>query len=152
MPNLYNMFRVGKVSSINYPAGSVRVTFEDKDDIVSDELPMISHEYEMPEVGDGVLCLFFGNSISAGVCLGRYFFDDFPPVESGPNIYFKHYLKSGEDAFTRYDSNTKTLTIKAENIVLDGNVTITGNLQVNGSINATGSIIDGGGNTNHHSH
>jgi phage baseplate assembly protein gpV len=149
---------VGKVSSINYPAGAVRVTFEDKDGIVSDELPMIAHEYEMPKVGDEVLCLFFGNSISSGVCLGRYFFDDFPPVESGPNVYFKHYLKSGEEAFTRYDSNTKTLTIKAENIVLDGNVTVTGNLQVNGSINvndsinATGSIIDGGGNTNHHSH
>lgn len=30
--------------------------------------------------------------------------------------------------------------------------TITGNLTVDGSINATGSVIDGSGNSNHHSH
>lgn len=33
-----------------------------------------------------------------------------------------------------------------------GNFTLDGNLQVNGNINATGTVIDGGGNTNHHSH
>jgi phage baseplate assembly protein gpV len=146
------MFRVGKVSSVNYQAGAVRVTFEDKDDMVSDELPLIAHEYEMPKIGDEVACLFFGNSISAGICFSRYFFDGFPPVEFGPNIYFKHFLKACENAYMKYDSSTETLTHKAKNIVLDGDVIITGKLQVDESINATGSMIDGGGNTNHHSH
>jgi phage baseplate assembly protein gpV len=152
MPNLYDMFRVGKVSSVNYEAGAVRVTFEDKDDMVSDELPMIAHEYEMPAVGDEVLCLFFGNSISAGICFSRYFFDGFPPVEFGPNIWFKHFLKSCLDAYMKYDSDAKTFILKSLNIALDGSVTITGNLQVNGNIHADGSIIDVGGNTNHHLH
>lgn len=47
-------------------------------------------------------------------------------------------------------------TVKAEitapAIDLIGAVTITGTLQVNGAIAATGNIIDGGLNTNHHSH
>jgi hypothetical protein len=47
-------------------------------------------------------------------------------------------------------------TVKAEiaapAIDLIGAVTITGSLQVNGAIAATGNIIDGGSNTNHHSH
>lgn len=33
-----------------------------------------------------------------------------------------------------------------------GSMTFTGNFQINGNVNATGSVIDGGGNTNHHSH
>lgn len=38
------------------------------------------------------------------------------------------------------------------NTTQTGNFTLTGNFQINGNINATGTIIDGGGNTNHHSH
>lgn len=33
-----------------------------------------------------------------------------------------------------------------------GNVTMNGNFSVNGNINASGTIMDGGGNSNHHSH
>jgi phage baseplate assembly protein gpV len=146
------MVRVGTVSSINYKAGMVSVVFEDKDDMVTDDLPMLSYEYEMPEVGDKVICLFFGNSISTGICLGRYFFDGNKPVEHGKNIYFKHFLKRRENTFMRYDSNTDTITFKVSNLVIDGNLTVTGNVQVNGSINAKGDIIDGGSNTPHHSH
>lgn len=35
---------------------------------------------------------------------------------------------------------------------ITGNIEMTGNIAVEGSINASGSVIDGGGNTNHHSH
>ncbi|MBL8473810.1 MAG: hypothetical protein JNM98_18615 [Rhodocyclaceae bacterium] len=35
---------------------------------------------------------------------------------------------------------------------ITGNVRVQGGIQVQGDINATGSVIDGGGNTNHHSH
>jgi phage baseplate assembly protein V len=37
-------------------------------------------------------------------------------------------------------------------VTITGNLTVNGNLQVNGNINATGNIIDGGSNTNHHTH
>jgi phage baseplate assembly protein V len=169
MVNLKNLIRIGTVSSINYRQGKLRVCFEDQDGIVTDELPLLSFEYEMPKIGEPVLCLFLGNGISNGFCLGRYYYDKDLPVPSGygENIYYKQFLR---DAFLSYDRSSETLTIHAGNIILDGEVSITGNLKVAqnldvsgnistngsisaaGSINAAGSIIDGGGNTNHHSH
>jgi phage baseplate assembly protein gpV len=150
--NLKNLIRVGKVSSINYPAGRLRVVFEDKDGIVTDELPMLNFEYEMPNVGEPVLCLFLGNGITKGFVLGRYFYASDPPVEGGygQDIYYKRFLK---DAAQKYDRVAKTMTWKAQEFVFDGNVTITGNLKVNGNINVDGNInaggdIESGGNIN----
>lgn len=37
-------------------------------------------------------------------------------------------------------------------VVSSSGIKIRGNVEVSGSINASGSVIDGGGNTNHHSH
>lgn len=129
-----NLIRVGVVSSINYLAGCVRVSFEDREKVVSDELPLLSFEYNMPKVGESVLCLFLGNGISNGFCLGRYYSDDNLPKTSDT------YYKDLGEAFYKYDKNTKTLTISADNIVFDGDVRISGNLNVNGNITATGSI------------
>lgn len=62
------------------------------------------------------------------------------------------------------NAKAPTINCTAVNIVLTGNVTINGNTVCNGGISsngniissgnikAEGSIIDGGGNTNHHSH
>jgi phage baseplate assembly protein V len=47
---------------------------------------------------------------------------------------------------------SKSITATAPAIALNGEVTVTGNVSVTGGISAEGSIIDGGGNTNHHSH
>jgi phage baseplate assembly protein V len=173
MVNLKNLIRIGTVSSVNYKEGKLRVCFEDQDKIVTDELPMLSFEYEMPDVGEPVLCLFLGNGITNGFCLGRYYYDGDPPMQWGQNIYFKRFLK---DATQRYDSTAKTMTFTANKFVFNGDVTIHGNLVVSGSINAGGdidsggnmnasgnitaggninaggSIIDTSGNTNHHSH
>lgn len=45
--------RVGRVSSINYQAGTARVVFGDKDSAVTKEVPFVSNnEYNMPLVGD----------------------------------------------------------------------------------------------------
>lgn len=41
---------------------------------------------------------------------------------------------------------------KETEITISGNVSITGNVSVQGNISAAGTIVDGGGNTNHHSH
>ena len=47
-----DIFRVGKVSSIDYAAGLVRVAYPDKDNSVTAPLPMLCTEYNMPQVGD----------------------------------------------------------------------------------------------------
>ena len=46
------IFRVGKVSSIDYAAGLVRVVYPDKDNSVTAPLPMLCTEYNMPKVGE----------------------------------------------------------------------------------------------------
>ena len=42
--------RFGKISSVNYEAGTVRVVYHEKDDCVTSEIPLLSSEYMMPEV------------------------------------------------------------------------------------------------------
>jgi phage baseplate assembly protein gpV len=135
--DIRNIIRIGKVSSINHTAGRVRVVFSDKDSIVSSELPLLSFEYNMPSVGDSVLCIFLLNGISKGFCLGKYYSDQNNPGESGENIYFKDLLGEG---FIRYDKTSKTLTLNAQSIAFEGNVSVLGNLNVAGNLNVDGNI------------
>ena len=62
--------RFGKISSVNYEAGTVRVVYHEKDDCVTSEIPLLSFEYMMPEVDDAVLVLHLSNGAEAGVVLG----------------------------------------------------------------------------------
>lgn len=135
---LKNLIRIGKVSSINYPAGKVRVVFPDKNNIVTSELPLLSFEYYMPAVNDVVICLFLGNGVSQGFCLGKYYNSTVIPRESGSNIYYKDFFSEG---FMKYDKNSKTLTFKASNIVVEGDLKVEGNLEVAGSITTNESIF-----------
>ncbi len=119
--NLKNLIRVGTVSSVNYDEGKIRVTFDDQGKIVTDELPMLSFEYYMPAVGDKVYCLFLGNSLSKGLCLGKYFNKKETPVESGEDIYYKHFFQQG---YLKYDRASKTLTINAEKLRAEGSIQV----------------------------
>ena len=40
-----NEIRVGKISSVDYPSGTVRVVYEDQDDAVTRPIPLLSFEY-----------------------------------------------------------------------------------------------------------
>ncbi len=143
MINLKNLIRIGTVSSINYQEGKLRVCFEDQDNIITDELPMLSFEYEMPKIGEPVLCLFLGSGITKGFVLGRYFYDSDPPVEYGQGIYFKRLLED-KDATIKYDQSTKTYILTAGNIIFNGDVQINGTLSVTGDTTIGGNISIGG--------
>ena len=47
-----NNIRLGKISAVDYAAGTVRVVYHEKDDAVTAPIPLISSEYFMPEVDD----------------------------------------------------------------------------------------------------
>ena len=147
--NLKNLIRIGTVSSVNYPDGKLRVMFDDQNKIVTDEIPMLSFEYEMPAVGEKVVCLFFGNGLSKGVCLGRYNYNKEKPVESGKDIYFKRLMK---DASIKYDRASKTLTITANNMTWNGNIVINGNVTINGLLTVSEDAIIGGISFLQHGH
>lgn len=68
-----NLIRVGLVNSSNPNKGTVKVLFPDKDNIVSNDLPMLSFISHMPSVGEQVLCLFLGNGLEEGFCLGSFY-------------------------------------------------------------------------------
>jgi phage baseplate assembly protein gpV len=147
--NLRNLIRIGKVSSINYEKGTVRVLLEDKDNIVTHELPFLAFEYEMPAVGEHVICVFLGNSHSRGFCLGRYFYLNEMPAEYGKDIYFKRFVK---DATLKYDRATKTWTLTAENIVFNGDLVVNGNVYIDGEVEITGDAVIGGISFLNHGH
>jgi phage baseplate assembly protein gpV len=149
MVNLKNLIRIGVVSSINYAVGTVRVCIEDQDELVTDDLPMLSHEYEMPNVGEVVLCLFLGTGNQNGFCLGRFYYDDEKPVWNGENTYYKRFLK---DAYIKYDRSFKTFTLCANEIIFNGNVLITGNLTVTGEATIGGDATISGRSFLGHTH
>jgi phage baseplate assembly protein gpV len=140
---LRNLVKIGQVSSVDDAKCTIKVKFNDKDDMISDEIPYFSFEYYMPNIGDYVACIFLGNGLQSGFCLGKYYGEDNPPPVQNKDIYYKDFFN---EAFIKYDKGTKTLTLSAQNIVIEGN------LEVKGNILATGSITDTTGNTNHHSH
>lgn len=64
--------RIGRVSSVDYESGMVRVTYRDKDDSVTINLPTMNFndEYRMPEPGQDVVVAHLSNGSSRGVLLG----------------------------------------------------------------------------------
>lgn len=136
-----NLIRVGIVSSVDGAKATVRVTFPDKDNKVSYDLPVLQQgngSYWMPAPGEQAVCVFLPNGSEQGFCLGTIYSDPSPPPVSDPMTKVIHAGK---------------LQIQAESgTELAGGGTMTGNLNVNGNISASGTIMDTAGNSNHHTH
>lgn len=165
-----NMLRVGQVSSVNPANGSCRVAFDDLGGKVSQELQVVQRNtdgaknFSLPEIGQHVLCAFLPNGTQEGFVLGSNYTASNLPEEGKPGLYRTEY---SDGTVIEYDRNTHTATVRtqyhvvvvagdvkvtAQDIQIIGNVQITGNVQIAGSLSASGSVMDGGGNTNHHSH
>jgi phage baseplate assembly protein V len=83
-----NLFRIGIVQAVNPSAGTVRVRLTDKDDMITDELAVLTRGtmknrfYGLPDVGEQVLCCFMGNGMEVGFVLGSIYSPEDPvPVE-----------------------------------------------------------------------
>ncbi|OPJ63680.1 phage baseplate assembly protein V [Clostridium chromiireducens] len=130
---LRNLIRIGTVSSVNEINGTVRVIFEDKDNMVSDELPLLSSEYNLPKIKDQVLCLFLPNGVEAGFCLGSFYSLVNPPPVKNKDLFYK---KFDDGTWIQYNKTTKELNIgSAGAINIIGDVNVQGNLHVTGAIN-----------------
>ena len=108
--DIRDIFRIGKVSSVNGAACTVRVTFPDKDDMVSAELPIVvvgSHGtkgYWVPEVDTQVLCCFLpnpsGRGMNDGFVLGGFYSTEDPPEESDPKV---RCIKLPDGCYIKFD-------------------------------------------------
>lgn len=93
---LKDVIRIGKVSSVNGANCTAKVVFDDRDELVTDELPIITigsngtRGYWVPEVNTQVLCLFLPNASGSGVddgfILGAFYSRADPPPETDPNV------------------------------------------------------------------
>ena len=137
-----NEIRLGKISAIDYAAGTVRVVYHENDDAVTRPIPLISSEYFMPEIGDQVLVLHLPNSTEAGVVIGRPWSDKNKPPEGAAGLYRKDLARKPGEAMIRYQGGV--LTIKAAKVVIDGNLEVTGNINVTGNVETTGNLAVGG--------
>lgn len=63
--------RFGKVSNINYETGCMEIVYEDREDSVTDMIPMLANAgYKMPKVGDIVAVAHNSNGSEEGVVMG----------------------------------------------------------------------------------
>ena len=108
--DIRDIFRVGKVSSVNGANCTARVTFPDKDDLVSADLPIIvigsyqTKGYWVPEVGMQVLCCFMpnpsGRGMNDGFILGGFYSTENPPEQTDPKV---RCLKVPDGSYIKFD-------------------------------------------------
>ena len=113
------LIRLGNVSSINYEAGTIRVTYPDLDNSVTDDLPVLHFggKYKMPEIDEDVLVLHLSNGAEVGFVAGSYWSEEDPPAFSGPGVFLQEFAAEAGIAYALY--RNQELRIKAPNIILE---------------------------------
>lgn len=132
------MIRLGFVSARQPETMRVRVELKDTTSapLVTDWLPVLTPrakadcQYDLPDVGDQVLCLFLPFGLEQGFVLGAMYGKASPPVTSGD----KWHRKFADGTVLEYDRAAHKLTANVKGdveLVTSGSVkaTITGPLQ-----------------------
>lgn len=112
-----DIVKEGIVSEVYPERHSARVTFEDKDNVVSAELPIITlwalenKAYALPDVGETVLCIFATNdgTTGEGWIIGSRFHDKSTPNAKSQDIT-RIDFKDG--TFIEYDREKHNLKIE----------------------------------------
>lgn len=118
--------RIGKVSSIDYVSGMIKVTYPDLDNSVTDDLPFLTcnDEYKMPKIGASVLVVHLSSGSAMGIVVGTYWNNSHKPPVSGKGVYRKDLAQAIGEAFLQYSGNS--LQIHAPAITLDASkITLT---------------------------
>lgn len=125
------IIRIGVVHSIDPKRGTARVHFQDDDDIVSYDLHVLhrntyqNKDYNMPDIGEDVLCIFLSSGMASGFVLGSIYAGNIELSESDPK-YRTTLYKDGTRV--RYDREKHELTIDIEGTNITANrddVTVT---------------------------
>lgn len=173
-----DILRIGKISSIDYPKGAARITYEDKSDSTTAMFSFLAWQYWMPKEGDQVLVAHLSNGSCSAVILGPVWHDGHRPPEGQEDLYRKDYNRKYWDAYQRYDHKAQeykevitgtyeieptkdyTLTVNGTTIIkvkADGSVSITAPAGINIDtplITVTGDVVADGKRISlaHHTH
>ncbi|MBR4153362.1 MAG: phage baseplate assembly protein V [Selenomonadaceae bacterium] len=121
-----DIIRYGVISSVNPEICAARVTFEDKDNLVSAELPILQSAcannqfYSLPDVGDNVVCLVTSNDPNgmSGFIIGSFYTEkNLPPAQ----IQEISCIRFGDGTEIKYDRESHELSINC-----------VGNIKING--------------------
>lgn len=104
--------RTGRVSAIDYEAGTYEVTYFDRGKSVTRQINAMSNgEYKMPCVGQVVSLAHNSNGTAAGTTTGTVWNKTNKPAEGYKGLYRKEYGTSRKgQAYSRYDENTGVYT------------------------------------------
>lgn len=127
-----NLIRFGKVSEVNAEKCCARVVFEDRDSLVSAELPILQPSclnnkfYTLPDVNDNVVCLMTPNDTqgNSGFVLGSFYTEKNIPPAQDENISMIKFSDGSLIKFNRQDGSLLidckgNVTIKGKNIYLN---------------------------------
>jgi len=149
--------RIGRISALNYAAGTARILYKDKTENTTAELPLLSMEYFMPEVDDLVLVLHLPNGTAAGVVLGRFWSEVNRPPEGKRGLYRKDMSRTAGKAMVRYAEDEKKTDVVMPNLYIQTDAldietnSVSGNGQTIGfqgnavSLEGAGSVSVSGG-------
>lgn len=117
-----NIFRIGKVSSIDYKTGMINVVYTDKDNATTTKFPYanFNNEYCMPKIGEQVIVAHLSNGTSRGVVLGTMWNKKNIPAENGKQLYRKDFSKTPGAAYTRYNDENGEYLVRMPIILLHG--------------------------------
>ncbi|MEC0092506.1 hypothetical protein [Paenibacillus macquariensis] len=121
------LIKIGECSSSNFENGTVRVAFPDRQNMVSSDLPVMVFggwgvTNGLPQPGDTVLCLFLGNGLSNGVCIG-VIPNDLPGTSNKQGTFFE------DGSYVYYDRSTGQLMIKpVSKVMIEGDLTVSGTI------------------------
>lgn len=117
-----NLFRVGKVSSVDYENGMIQVVYTDKNNAVTAKLPYanFNNEYSMPKIGEQVVVAHLSNGTSRGVVLGGMWNKKNIPEENGKELYRKELSKTPGAAYLRFNNESGEYLVRAPTVLIHG--------------------------------
>ena len=130
------IIRYGYVSDYDAKRHMARVIFPDKDNLVSDWLPVLvhnalkNHDEVHVDIDEHVACLMLGNGIEAGLILGAIYDNENRPVKADNDI---RSVKFSDGTSIIYDRKEHRLAIDCK-----GDIAI----HATGNIKLTASRID----------
>lgn len=118
------LIRIGKVSTVDYEAGMVSVTYKEMDEDTTKKFPVFSMAdvYKMPLVGQEILVLHLPTGQAAGVVLGKMWNTVNTPRKAGEHVYSQEFGDEPDEAYMEYDAADGDLKFKDKNV---GPVTLT---------------------------
>ena len=109
--------RIGEVSSIDPVKCTARVVFDDEESMVSYDLPVLqrntmgNRDYQMPEVGEDVVCLFRSGGCEDGFIIGSFYAGQVTPPETSPD---KRTVVFRDDTKVSYDRASHKLSVQID--------------------------------------